>query len=334
LRTSERKDFKRCQQKWQWAWRNGLKPLHEKPGALWFGIGIHLALQERYKYKGTRRGQNVLKVWRDYVGEEMANVYVGEDFDKSEVVNAGDLGEEMLGAYLDKYGKDEKWYVISAEQTFEIPIPRPAGYYDERLSRGDNPTLTTYNGTFDLVALNQETENSLWLWDHKTAKAIQTNHLSLDDQAGSYWAVAADVLAAQGLIEPGMKLDGILYNFLRKAKTDTRPTNAAGQALNKDGSISKIQPAQNFVREEVWRTRAERRTQIRKIQAEALQIEAVRNRVLPITKNPTDKCAWECPFFQMCELQDSGEPGEWKEYRDLAFRKVDPYADHRKTTEA
>lgn len=381
IRTSERKDFKRCQQRWQWAWRQGLKPKYEKPGPRWFGIGMHLALQHRYQYKGTKRGKNPIKVWRDFVGDTQAVVFGDNyDTDRDDFISAKELGEIMLDGYLAKYGTDDRWHVLSAEQTFEIPIPDPrgaecptcqgtgGGVIGECIrcaGRGRiiSP-LALYNGTFDLVALDQETDNSLWLWDHKNMKAITTTHLPLDDQAGSYWAVAADVLLAQKLIEPGMVLDGILYNFLRKAKPDTRPKNAEGLATNKPqkshygdaltaaglspvgtlpvltkraedaglvvlGDVSKVQPSPNFHRETVWRTRAERRTQIVRIQQEALQMERLRgkNRIDQPTKNPTKDCSWDCDFFTMCQLHEAGD--DWKEFRDSAFIKEDPYAAHR-----
>lgn len=318
LRTSERTAFKRCPARWKWAYVDGLKLRNERPGALWFGTGIHLALQERYKYRGTRRGKNILKVWRDYVGDEQAVIY-DENFaeDPTAYYDARELGEAMLGAYLDRYGTDEKWFVVATEEAFEIPIPHP---------KDKTRPIVDYLSAFDLVALNQETDDSLWLWDHKTAKTISTKHLSLDDQAGSYWALATDMLAHKKLIQPGQKLDGILYNFLRKAKPDSRPTNSDGLALNKDGTVSKRQPTPNFLREEVWRTRAERRKQILKIQNEALWMEKIRSGELPLLKNPTKDCSWDCPFFQMCELHESG--GEWKEFRDLAYIRSDPYADH------
>jgi len=380
FRTSERRSLKRCPQQWQWTYRQGLTTKSIRPGALWFGIGIHLALQERYKYKGLRRGKDVLKVWRDYVGEEIAfvNTTNYEDADpnvapEQEWVEAQALGEAMLGAYLDKYGKDERWHVISAEQTFEIPIPRPMSASERRTNssaqRIARIPLVYYNGTFDLVALDAEAEeeNSLLLWDHKTAKQITTSHLSLDDQAGAYWAIASDVLAHQGLIKPGMKLDGILYNFLRKTIPDDRPTNVDGEATNKPtkqqyiaafpkdvqdwaqdkkttladlvrmaneygiivlGDVSKTQPTPMFVRETVVRTRNERRTQIQRIQGEALLAEKYRTRELPLIKNPTKDCSWDCSFFSMCELHEAG--GDWQEYRDAVYKKTDPYANHRK----
>ena len=360
LRTSERRDFKRCQQRWRWAWRQGLIAKHQKPGALWFGTGIHLALQHRYSKSGLDRGRNVLQTWRDYVGDVEAVIY-GENYanDRDDFFDAAELGETMLGGYLDKFGMDPSWYVISAEQTFEIPIPplpKPVG---------PHLPMVLYNGTFDLVAMDLEAEardgvKSLWVWDHKTAKAIQTAHLALDDQAGSYWAVAGDVLAGQGLVEPGMKLDGILYNFLRKARPDERPTNTDGEATNQPtkqhfvdalpgatmkmtkpeleaaadaagivvlGEVSKTQPKPNFVREPVWRTAKERRTQIERIQKEYVQMDAFKRRLLPIVKTPTKDCSWDCDFFDMCQLQDQGD--DWQSYRDATYDRRDPYAAHR-----
>ena len=362
VRTSERKDFKRCQQRWVWNWRQGLVPRIEKPGALWFGIGIHLALQHRYSKPGLARGVNVLKVWREYAGDTQAVIY-GDNYseDKEDFYDAVELGEQMLGNYLDFYGKDPRWHVVSAEQTFELPIPYP------RRHPSTGEWLCYYNGTFDLVARDLEGDESLWLWDHKTAKAISTKHLALDDQAGSYWAVAGDVLSHLGLISPGDKLDGILYNFLRKGKADERPVNANGLRTNKPvkahyeaalreagivsvgtlkalqeraeaaqitvlGDESKQQPPPLFHREVVWRTRSERRTQIERIQNEALQMSALRSRVFAPTKNPTTDCSWDCKFFELCQLHEAGD--DWREYRDAAFVRRDPYADHRKSADA
>lgn len=360
IRTSERRDYKRCPQRWAWAWRQGLKPKIEKPGALWFGTGMHLVLQHRYQYRGKKRGTKPLQVWRDYVGDTEAVIF-GENFgeDKTDFYNAGDLGEEMIGNYLDLYGKDERWFMLSAEQTFELPIPDP-----RKAHKGE--MLALYNGTFDTVALDEEGDDSLWLWDHKTAKTIQTSHLQLDDQAGSYWAVAGDVLRQLGLIEPGMKLDGILYNFLRKAKADDRPKDADGYYRNKPqkahyiealksvyfgpkpidklslkdleelalttdltvlGDVSKQQPSPLFLRYPVWRTSSERKTQIRRIQGEALNMDAHRRKLLPIVKNPTKDCSWDCDFFNLCQLHEQGD--DWREFKRASFKQVDPYADHR-----
>lgn len=371
LRTSERTAFKRCQAYWKWNYVDGLKPKHEKLGALWFGTGIHLALQERYKYTGKKRGKAVLKVWREYCEGTQVIIY-GDEYgeDPEKYWNALELGEKMLGGYLDKYGKDENWFIISAEQAIEVPIRRPLRLANP-LSR-TSPYIVEYLAAFDIVARNEETDDSLWLWDHKTAATITTDHLVLDDQAGSYWALAPKVLAKMGLVPKGTVLDGILYNFLRKSPPDPRPVNAEGMSTNNPlkadyfaaldgiilesredegpraahakmtipqlaefaelagipvlGQASKRQPLPNFHREEVWRTPEEQRTQIRRIANEALHIELVREGLLPILKTPTKDNCRMCPFSEMCELHEQG--ADWKEFRDLAYVKGDPYGDH------
>ena len=189
----------------------------------------------------------------------------------------------------------------------------------------------------------------------------------LDDQAGSYWAVASYVLAQQGLIKPGERISTINYNFLRKALPDERPVDAEGYHTNKPlkqhyidalagkaevhpkdkledlarlaesagvtvlGDRSKQQPLPLFHREFVNRTTAERKTQLRRIQDEALIQRAVKEGLLPVTKTPTRNCTWDCDFFTMCHLQENG--GDWKTHRQVAFVQLDPYADHRKSTD-
>src|SRR5882757_9431655 len=96
IRTSERRDFKRCQQRWAWGWRQGLVPKGPPANALWFGIGIHLALAEWYKGPGLKRGRHPADTWGKYVNGEIAYIrtqkYDGADYSDDEFVEALDLG--------------------------------------------------------------------------------------------------------------------------------------------------------------------------------------------------------------------------------------------------
>lgn len=359
LRTSERGAFKRCPQRWWWSYREGLRPLGQPSNPLWFGTGIHIAFAEWY-IPGLKRGRDLRETWEQYCKDEIRFIKTqavaddGTDAKIAEYVEATELGLAMLDNYLEEYGEDESWEVLAPEQVFAVLIP------DEN---GD--PIVEYNGTFDGV-YRDLVDGLIKLMEHKTAAAISTKHLSLDDQAGSYWAVATHCLWSEGIIGKKEHLDGITYNFLRKAKADSRPVGPDGMVHNKPvkqnyldafaprripataslsipklealaekydvevwGDVSKVQPAPNFVREYVTKTKRERRTQLQKISNEAIHMDEMRKGNLPLYKNPTKDCSWDCDFFDMCELQESTP--DWEEYRDAMFVVRDPYADHRKS---
>ncbi|WIC89689.1 Cas4 exonuclease [Rhodococcus phage Maselop] len=372
LRTSERKDFKRCPQRWWWAWRDGLRPAKQKHGALWFGTGIHLALEKWYVL-GKERGRDPVETWREFVGEQVEFIKVQiENGDAPEGaqtiwVEAGELGEAMLTSMKEEYGLDDDWEVLAVEESFEVKIAKP----------GTREAVVVYAGTFDLVA-RQISTGKVYLWDHKTAKSIQTGHLPLDDQAGSYWALANYVLRQKGIIGKREFIHGIVYNFLMKSPPDKRPRNADGLYCNQPkkehylaaliqhseewpgdeideapiesvdfskltlkklqelaeqfelevfGEPSEKQPAKRFKRVVVERTRSEQKSQIERIGAEAAVMEMFRDGTLPLIKNPTKDCQWDCDYRDLCELDENG--GDTEEYISLVFKQEDPYAAHR-----
>lgn len=319
MRNSERKDFGRCIWRWWQLWHRGYRPSGPPSDALWFGIGVHEALAAWY-LPGTQRGPHPAETFLTYCDDEMRFMrtnFSGEHYFEEKYVEARELGTEMLVGYVEYYGEDEHMDVIAPEQTFSVVVPDLKG----------NPAVDL-KGTFDLV-FRDLTDGRIKLGEHKTAKIIQTGHLPLDNQAGTYWAIATHTLQEQGLIRKTDTLAGIEYNFLRKALTDKRPVNADGKALNKDGTVSKVQPAPVYYREFVKRTWAERRTQLKRIVDETQHMNAVRSGRLPIIKSPTWSCHWDCPVRDLCELDESG--GDTQEMLDLAYAKWDPYAQHRKS---
>jgi hypothetical protein len=360
LRTSERIDFRRCPQRWWWAWRDGLYESGPPNDKLWFGTGWHLVMAHHYGLKGTKRGKSPLKVWRDWIGEEIPKIRVnltGNDVYKEEMyIDAASLGEQMIGNYLDTYKGDPSWSMIQVERPFKVVITSPAG---ER--------RVIFCGTYDGVYRDEST-GYLWLLEHKTAKAISTGHLTMDDQAGGYLMVASRELRNDKLIGPKENVKGIMYNFARKSVKDERPVNKDGLATNKPvkqdyldqlseggfidlnekwtlaqlqdealrlrigvtGAVSANQPTPLFVRHPVMRTTRERNAQIIRIQAEVEHMQLMREGDLPLYKNPTKDCGWGCKFYQMCVLHESGGP-DWEELRDNMFKVRDPYMDHRKS---
>jgi hypothetical protein len=327
IRTSERRTFKECQQKWWWAWRMGLKSKHEDQTALWFGSLIHDCLEQHYCGPGLKRGPHPADTFEALVKGIDDEYYINTGTRESEKwINAVELGVAMLEGYIEEYGDDETWSIVAPERSFQINIP-----HFKRNKDGTHPILGIYAGTFDLVYFDLETEMYM-LGEHKTAMKPGVGHLSLDDQAGSYWLIAPRILEAEGLLKKGDVIGGITYNFLQKKMPDSRPVNDQGKSLNKNGSVSKIQPTSRYLRHVVERSQAERRVQLSRIQNELAWMDVARRIPDRITKNPTYMCERFCQFHSMCEMHEKGGD-DWKQLKRAMYKVRDPYADHRKSTE-
>lgn len=363
MRTSERGALLGCAQKWYWAHIEELRP-NRASNPLWFGSAVHVALADWY-LPGLKRGPHPAETFNKFIDGERTMLVTNED-EEQEYFDARELGTGMLEHYVETYGKDDSWDVIATEHAGKIVLPRPEmkifGRTRPRLAR-----WLTYHFTWDGI-FRDLTDGQLYLMEHKTAAAIDTNHLPLDNQAGSYWAIASRSLVKQGIIGENEDIVGIRYNFLRKALKDTRPQDEDGLYHNKPikahfitalagvdkwteaelnkmkldelesiaianrlevlGDISKSQPPAYFHREDVYRTRAERETQIARIQDEALFSEAYRSGSLPITKRPSKDCSW-CPFRRMCELDEQGDQDAVEAFKEAMFHTESPYEVYR-----
>lgn len=232
LRTSERKQFKECQWKWERNYVDRLQNKYDNGTALWFGTGIHLAL-EKYYIPGTERGADPVETWTQYVNDTRGDTnYINtyHNGDSSFAVEALELGTAMMESYVEHYGK-EKWMdVIATEYDFQIGVN-----FRNFNKDGVTKDKAAYVGTMDLVYRDLR-DNKIYVMDHKTARALgssNTQYLPLDDQAGAYYAVAVTALRRKNLIGPKERISGVVYNYLVKALPDTRPVNPEGYATNK-----------------------------------------------------------------------------------------------------
>lgn len=319
IRTSERGDFKTCQFYWYQRWVRGLTSEHTAT-ALWFGTAIHKALEVRYPI-GRKRGRlsDVLAAFEAFLGDEVRRMYLeGDNLDDVEIVDARALGISMLRGYVQFWGKDSHWEVVHCEQTFQVDVPH------WRTGR----TLATYCGTWDLVVWDR-VDKKFYVVDHKTRRSFPRiwTFYDLNDQAGSYLWVAPEVLRNLGIMRKGQHLEGIVFNCLRKKMPDDRERNAEGLCLNKNGTVSKRQPAPLYARYTSHRTAVERVAQARHVVAEVQQMNAVRSGKMIATKHPTEQCP-RCPFFDMC-LLDERSREDAQVYAQGMYRTTDPYADHR-----
>lgn len=372
MRVSERASFKKCPLAWDWYWNQGWRRRGRTPNALWFGTGMHLALADWY-LPGVKRGIDPRETWAKYCSEEIRAVKVdkvnpitGEAL--QEWTDAQDLGDHVLGHYLEVYGEDESWDVIAREQTFGVKIPNPVD---------KTRAITRLHGTFDGVYRDLE-DGKVKLMEHKNYATLSDEHLSLDDQGGTYCTVSTFTLRKQGLIGPKEHVVGITYNLIRKAYKDERPRTADGLYTNKPtkahyiealwnsdnpglkqallgrtvrflekltipqlaasaekygivviGDVSKTQQAAYFDRPFIKRTWREQRGQIDRIGAEAMAMARFRSGEQPMYKTPRYDCKRFCDFFEVCEVHENG--GDTSDLFDALFDKHDPYADHRKS---
>jgi hypothetical protein len=287
---------------------------------------VHFALAE-WLDGGFYRGPRPSETFRKWAGEEVRDMKVqaagsedGVEFDIDKYVDATALGVSLLDRYVDHYGEDEDKETLAVEQTFQVEITSG--------QKGQQRVIAIFVGTFDGVFLDHS-DGGIYLWEHKTANRVATAFLRLDDQAGGYFAVSDIVLHHQGVLEKNEHVEGVLYNYLRKAEEDERPRNEKGECLNLDGKVSKRQPQPVFHRELIDRNRNEVATQMRRLRDEVEIMNGMREGRIPIIKNT----AWDCPrcqFFDMCVL-DEKNPRAAREYQALNYNQYDPYSDHRKS---
>ena len=353
LRTSERSVLNRCRFQHDLSYTHYLKPRIEAP-PLRFGTLVHQALEVYYTPHGSRRRKPP-----EHPAATFEKLYAAElERTARELPNWRDdddvwhthlqLGIVMLEGYVDRWLEQDKEYVtLATEQTFQYPIIIPSG-------EPPLPSLAPriYVGTFDRVLFHRPTKRLL-LGDFKTTKdnpLSRAKHLTLDEQAGAYWAyaplwlreAAPEALQAQirrrvRALPPvqrraamdaqgNLKFDGILYDFLSKRLADDRPLNRDGQALNKDGTISKRQPAPRYHRELVFRDEHDRREVMQRIYEDAIEIGQLRSGELAVKKSPDQFHCMMCPFTDQCELHETG--ADWRSYQKATTFTYDPYSAH------
>jgi PD-(D/E)XK nuclease superfamily len=302
VRSHERMEYKRCQRRWHWKWRRGLVPRAKAFGALELGTWMHEALAKWYVPGSKRSGplaDHFHAIAYGNIRQAADATVPDQEIDKArELAN---LGYEMAKAYEAHYGKDHNVIVIKAE----LPL-------DFTFANDEGVIIAKHVLKPDLVYTDRNT-GDVWLMEHKTAKSIHTSHLPLDDQARPYVAMSELALRKIGAIRKEQVFRGIMYNFLRKAMPDDRPTNELGEALNRDGSVSKRQPPQQFLRHPVTLTRAAKRKTLIRLRAETLTIarttQDIRHgRVKPedLPKTPHSSCDRFCPYFDMCVMEENG----------------------------
>jgi hypothetical protein len=333
LRTSERGTFKRCRYKWWLEFHQTIKPKTDIP-PLRFGTYIHRALAVYYK-PGIKRGPHPRPVFEEIFEADiveqakLAKMNPRELEENDRWMEHRELGIDMLDRYVETYGKDDEWKVLVTEFPFQIAV------------QDRHTPLFWYVGTVDGVWQSRRNKRIV-IPDHKTTAAINTGYLSMDPQATAYWTFGWDAILNGKLVDPGTRLDGILFNFLRKAKSDPRPyivEDGRTYYLNKPtvaekkehgpdypGSISKSQPPPYFARVPIYRDAKERERVRQTVIDEFREIEQVHNGTLQPYKNPGQFTCPGCWALDICELHEIGSDHE--EMTRQTTKSWNPYDAH------
>jgi hypothetical protein len=262
-----------------------------------FGKLIHESL-ELYYPVGIKRGPHPANTFKKVYQEELVEAEAKGYQVDAEWEEHLWLGIDMLEHYVDTYGKDEHWEILATELQFVAPITNNAG-----------EVIGEYVGVLDNVMRNRS-DKTIWFRDHKTAKSIDTSYLAMDDQSSGYWTFGPWWLRKEGILGPKQNISGIEFNFLRKAFKDDRPKNDEGQYLNKDGSVSKVQPPPHFHQHLSFRGEHERELTRQRCVAELYEIAMVRDAELALLKSPDKMNCKFCDVRDICELHETGS--DWQ----------------------
>ncbi len=162
---------------------------------LWLGTGIHEALAAYYG-----EGLDVVEAFSDWaITGKAALKKVRENISEEEIAKIDeqiDLGTGMLTHYKEWAPLHDDFEVVAVEQLFRIP-----DFVQGEPLEGRGDGIIRRGGR-------------LWIIEHKTAIAIITERLLLEEQPGSY-----QIGMQSRYDEP---IVGTFYNFLRK-KIPTEP---------------------------------------------------------------------------------------------------------------
>lgn len=254
LSTTERQEFKECRRRWDYGSlsRQGIEA--NRPAiALWFGTGIHHALEMYYSNTPAELSEeektsyiegetepwfNIVRHWDQWCKKELARLEESQkglwDEQLQELQASVDLGREMLKGYVswsevadEQVGTGFK-KVLYTEREFAVPIPGEDGEPYHFTDGSGQEWEMWLVGRLDMVV--EDEDGRIWVLDHKTSKdRLDPEILTLDDQMTMYlWA------AQQILKQP---IEGCYYNVLRKKLPVVPEVLKSGKGLSKAKTI-------------------------------------------------------------------------------------------------
>jgi RecB family exonuclease len=288
---SEMAKFRRCRRQWAltYYYRWGVSPeLAAATGVALMGTRIHTALEAQYGY-----GINAVDALNKVYELEIARRPDAEH----DLAGERDTAVIMVGGYLQwaaENGVDEEYEVVETERTLEVPI---------LLTNGE---MAIVSGKLDQI-VRRKVDGALLVRDWKTVGSLhKSDLLVLDEQMRTYSALLT-------IASEGMRVDGALYAMLLRSKQTARATGPFYEQVHI--SYNGHEHMSMLTRIKGTLDDMERLTR---------QLDAGADHRLVAYPNPmTDRCAWDCPFKNVCPLFDDGSRAE--DAMRGNFRKQDPY---------
>lgn len=261
VHASDVASFKRCRRYWDWSspTRTNLRRRVDINGIsfpLWFGTGIHYALECYYDPILQRDPVEAFRTWFDYQwnGGIVTEEWLERSYDNNPVpcdengkglsgaaAEAAtfwrikglqelhpdpiheefelhrDLGLGMMDFYKQYAAKNDHFVVVSAENKFSVPLG-----FEVIDRREDSPNYgerveVHARGTRDAILYNPDTER-FGLMDHKTAFEIGPNYFTkLEMDEQVLTYFWCSEYEAEVYDLPYKRIDRVIYNVLRKA---------------------------------------------------------------------------------------------------------------------
>ena len=274
-----------CRLRWFWDYKKGYRARQPNIN-LWFGIGIHEALEAYYDPKRQEDPVEAFLAWADKEIDQADPIWVDA---AQEMLQHRELGRAMLKGYLEEYDGKDDFDVIEVEKTIQARLLDP--------QTGD-PSPYTLTARLDGLVRDHKT-GRLFSLEHKTYRnTTSEKFLNIDHQMTAQVALGQHLAGTMGLDE---EVVGVLYNGLRKAQPGPRASKVPF-----------------FHREKFFRT--ERQIDVFLHRA-FWQIHEFSQPDFPIYPQPdAQRCGW-CDFAEPCHAYQTG--GDYQVILDETFRSRD-----------
>lgn len=323
IHTSDRNAYRRCRRRW--SFKSPLR-MHLTPDpaqeilAMWFGTGIHFALEEFFGY--NRFGDPVVTL------DAYLNAFRPEDLPEGAIDEIA-LGMRMMDYFMMWRTRRDFYSTLVIDGIPQVEV-------DFRLELRELSEIAgepvIYQGTLDRVV--EDPYGGLWVMEYKTAKNIDTNKLANDPQVRAYVWAAEQIYQrtfegvlylqlAKNAPEPPRTLNNGTISIDKRQKTVHSMAREAMLKLHPDGKFpakyieflnelaeQETPEGDRFIRmDEVRINDYTKQITYQHIIAEAREMI---DSNLALYPNPTRDCVWECSDFRaVCIAMDEGSDWEY-----------------------